>query len=353
MLGKIVLEEAYERAGREEFSRQLTKEYMAPAGRELYMRRIHDIKGERLRLSDAHGIGYTILSQTVPGIQGITDPIEAAKEATLTNNWLANEIKGHRDRLGAFASLSMHDPTQAGQELRRCVLELGFHGALLNDFQHAGPDGATYLFYDQPHYDAFWKVVEELDVPIYIHPTAPSDVVREKLYAERPYLIGPPLSFANGVSLHTLGLITNGVFDRFPNAKLIIGHLGEHIPFDFWRINHWFEDVKKPLAKEAGRVMCQKTIYDYFKKNIWVTTAGHFSTSTLKYVVNEIGADRVLFSVDYPYETIERGCGWWDNDSKAIQQAVGGSDNYCRIGRENAKALFKLGSFHDCDEPVV
>jgi 2,3-dihydroxybenzoate decarboxylase len=92
------------------------------------------------------------------------------------------------------------------------------------------------LFYDQPNYDAFWKVVCELDVPIYIHPAAPMGQYYQQQYAQRKYLVGPPLSFANGVSLHLLGLITNGVFDRFPKLNIIIGHLGEHIPFDFWRI---------------------------------------------------------------------------------------------------------------------
>jgi 2,3-dihydroxybenzoate decarboxylase len=326
MLGKVVLEEAYERAGMEEKSKREAALYIAPPDRERYMRQIHDLNNERLRISNAHGIGYTIVSLTVPGIQGISDKEEAEKTATLTNNWAANEIKNNRDRLGAFACLSMHDPVQAGQELRRCVNEFGFHGALLCDFQHAGHGGETYLFYDQPQYDDFWKVFTEPDVPVYIHPAAPADVILEKLFAQRQNLIGPPLSFANGVNLHTLGLISNGVFDRFPTLKVIIGHFSEHIPFDFWRINHWFEDVKKPIAKDENRVMCQKTIYDYFKQNIWLTTSGHFSTATLKYVVNEIGADRVLFSVDYPYETIENGCGWWDNDAKSIQKAVGGVD---------------------------
>lgn len=352
MLGKIVLEEAYERPGMEEESKYQASMQIAPAERERYLRRIQDINDERLKLSNAHGIGYTVLSLTVPGMQGISDKAEAERAATRTNDWVAGEIKDHRDRLGAFACLSMHDPVQAGQELRRCVQELGFHGALLCDFQHAGPNGETYLFYDQPQYDAFWKVVTELDVPIYLHPSAPSDVIFDKLYSQRHYLIGPPLSFANSVSLHTLGLISNGVFDRFPTLKLVIGHDGEHIPFDFWRINHWFEDVKKPIAKEEGGVMCKKTIYDYFKQNIWITTSGHFSTATLKYVVNEIGADRVLFSVDYPYEQIENGCGWWDGDAKAIQDAVGGVDAYRRIGRDNAKKLLKLGSFHDSEAPV-
>lgn len=354
MLGKIALEEAYELAGREAKSRREAHLYISPPDRERYMRQISDINDERVRLADAHGIGYTIVSLTVPGIQGIHDPKEAERSATETNDWVYGKIKGRPDKLGAFAALSMHDPVQAGNELRRCVRTLGFHGALVNDFQHAGPDGETFKYYDQPEYDAFWRVVVELDVPVYIHPAAPSGVVYEKLYAQRKFLIGPPLSFANAVNLHLMGLITNGVFDRFPKLKIIVGHLGEHLPFDFWRINHWLEDVEKPLAREQGVTnMCKKTVYDYFKQNIWLTTSGHFSTPTLKYVVNELGADRILFSVDYPYETIENCTAWWDGKADEVKEAVGGVENYRKIGRDNAKALLKLGKFSNSDAPVV
>ncbi|POS81526.1 2,3-dihydroxybenzoate decarboxylase [Diaporthe helianthi] len=353
MRGKIALEEAYEMAGMEAKSQREAALYIAKDYRTRYMRQISDINNERVQLADDHGIGYTIVSLTVPGIQGISDKAEAERRATEVNNWVAEQIKSKPDKLGAFACLSMHDPVQAGKELTRCVKELGFHGALLCDFQHAGKNGEEYLFYDQPQYDAFWKVLTELDVPLYIHPAAPADVVFDKLYAQRKSLIGPPLSFANAVSLHLMGLIVNGVFDRHPKAKVIVGHLGEHIPFDFWRINHWLEDVNRPIAEEEGNDRCcKKTIYDYFKQNIWVTTSGHFSSHTLKYVVDEIGADCVLFSVDYPYETIENCSAWWDGKAEEVKAAVGGVENYKKIGRENAKALLKLDNFYDSEAPV-
>lgn len=160
------------------------------------------------------------------------------------------------------------------------------------------------------------------------------------------------MSFANAVSLHLLGIMTNGVFDRFPKLKIIVGHLGEHIPFDFWRINHWLEDVEKPLAAKARDVMCKKTIYDYFNANIWVTTSGHFSTPTLKYVADYLGPERSLISVDCPYETIENGCGWWDGNADEIKKALGGAEAYAKVGRENAKRLLKLGKFHDSEVKV-
>ncbi|KAK7733554.1 hypothetical protein SLS57_000569 [Botryosphaeria dothidea] len=353
MLGKIALEEAYEMTGMEAKSMREAKLYIHPNDRDRYMRQISDINDERVRLADAHGIGYTIVSLTVPGIQGIAGKAEAERRATEVNNWVAEKVKAHPKKLGAFACLSMHDPVQAGQELRRCVTELGFHGALVCNWQHSGPNGETYLFYDAPEYDAFWKVCQELDVPLYIHPAAPADVIYEKLYAQRKFLVGPPLSFANAVSLHLMGMITNGVFDRNPNLKIIVGHLGEHLPFDFWRINHWLEDVERPLAIEQGYDrFAKQTIYDYFKKNIWVTTSGHFSTHTLEYVVREIGAERILFSVDYPYETIENCSAWWDGKAKEVIEACGGIENYEKIGRGNAQKLLHLTDYHDANAPV-
>jgi 2,3-dihydroxybenzoate decarboxylase len=121
----------------------------------------------------------------------------------------------------------MHDAKQAATELTRAVKELGFLGAILNDFQTVeqpgGPD--TMKLYDQPEYDVFWSVVQELDVPIYIHPRMPDATIEKLLYAERPGVIGSPWSFATGVSLHTLGLCCNGVFDRFPRVQVYISFL--------------------------------------------------------------------------------------------------------------------------------
>jgi 2,3-dihydroxybenzoate decarboxylase len=349
MLGKVSFEEAFELPEKADVSREQAALYIAPNDLERYLRQVKSLTDERIEVSDKHGIGYTIVSLTVPGIQGITDKEAAEKAASHYNDYVYSHIKDHRNKLGAFAALSMHDPKQAGEELRRAVTKLGCHGALLNDVQHAGADGETYLFYDDPAYDAFWAVAQELDVPIYIHPAAPVGQRYETFYRDRKYLVGPPLSFANGVSLHLLGIMTNGVFDRFPKLKIIVGHLGEHIPFDFWRINHWLEDVERPLAAKAGDVFCEKDIYHYFKNNIYLTTSGHFSTPTLQYVASYLGPDRLLFSVDYPYETIENGCGWWDGDAKNIQKALGGEKAYYDVGRENAKKLFKLGSYYQCD----
>lgn len=237
----------------------------------------------------------------------------------------------------------MHDPKQAADELRRCVQKYGFKGALVNDTQRAGHDGEDMVFYDSPEWDVFWKTCTDLDVPLYLHPRNPTGVIFEKLWKDRAWLIGPPLSFAQGVSLHILGMVVNGIFDRHPNLQLIIGHLGEHIPFDMWRINHWFEDRKKPLGLSAT---CKKMIRQYFDENIWITTSGHFSTTMLNFCLAELSADRILFSIDYPFETFEDGCEWFDNTELSVRDRL-------KIGRENVKKLFRLELFKDSESVVL
>ncbi|RDH30585.1 hypothetical protein BDQ94DRAFT_181216 [Aspergillus welwitschiae] len=352
MRGKIALEEAFEVKGMDEEIDAQAALYIAPKDVERYKRQIVSITDERLQLSDQNGIGYSILSLTVPGVQGITDKDKAEKRARDVNNYIHDQIKGHRDRLGAFAALSMHDPRQAGHELRRCVKELGFHGALLNDIQHTGEgDDDQPLFYDQPDYDEFWRVAVELDVPVYLHPAAPlrDTLIYKQSYKDRKYLVGPPQSYCNGVALHLMGIIVNGVFDRFPNLKVIVGHMGERIPFDFWRMDHWVKGVTRPLAEKNGDTVCQKEPLYYFKRNIYITTSGHFSTQNLRYLYEWLGDERMMFSVDFPYERMEHGCQWYDDDAEKIKEALGGRDGYLRVGRDNARRLFKLTKFKDCD----
>ncbi|KAL1410678.1 hypothetical protein Q8F55_004697 [Vanrija albida] len=349
MRGKVSLEEAFELPRLSAQTKQKAELYIAPANRERYFEEILNPCGNRLPLSNKHGIGYTIYSVYSPGPQGYTDRAECEAYASEVNDFIAKEIKPHADRMGAFAALSMHDPQQAADELRRCVKEYGFLGALVNDAQHAGPEGETYIFYDQPEWDVFWATCVELDVPFYLHPEPPVGSYLKQQYEGRKYLIGPPVSFANGVSLHVLGMIVNGVFDRFPKLKVILGHLGEHIPGDFWRINHWFNHCSRPLAQSRGDVFAKEQLLHYFKNNIWLTTSGNFSTATLGFCAQHVGADRILFSVDSPYEKIEEGCEWYDNDKDAIVKAVGGEQAYIDIGRDNAKRLFKLGKFYDSE----
>lgn len=124
----------------------------------------------------------------------------------------------------------MHDPQQAANELTRCMtMKQGFVGVLLNDFQSSGPDGNTMLFYDQPEYDVFWKAANDLKAPVYLHPRIASQLIHEQMWKGRPWLNFSALGYADRLNMHILGIITNGVLDRFPDVKLLFGHMGEHM----------------------------------------------------------------------------------------------------------------------------
>jgi 2,3-dihydroxybenzoate decarboxylase len=325
----IALEEAFNIPSLAEQSAYQARLFVADGNGQAHADRLVDIHGERLAKMDKHGVAHTILSLTAPGIQDFDEPKAAAAAAREVNDWVHQQVQKNPKRFSAFASLSMHNPKDASDELRRCVKELGFVGALVNDNQRLPNDEAAW--YDLPEWDDFWSTVTELDVPFYLHPIAPKGEIHRRIYKDRAALIGPVLSFANNVSAHLLGMIVNGVFDRHPKLKIIVGHLGEHIPFDLWRINHWLEDVHKP----RGAVSMKKTIRDYFNENIWVTTSGHFSTLTLKYVQDEIGVDRILFSIDYPYEKFEDACDWF----KTLDGKFSAED-LAKISHENSQKLF-------------
>lgn len=340
MRGKITLEDHFNLPKFGEEARQWMGLFAVDADKQI--REVTDLDHIRLKYADEYDVGYHILSFIAPGIQGISDPKKALATAKEVNDRVYGQIKDKPDRYGSFATLSMHTSEDAAAELTRCVKEYGFKGTMVNDFQIT-EDGETFIFYDQPEWDVFWKTCCELDVSFYLHPRQPAGVTHEKLYAQRKWLIGPPLSFANGVSLQLLGMVVNGVFDRFPALQVIIGHLGEHIPFDLRRISHWFEDVNKPLGLNATM---KKTIGDYFRENIWITTSGNFSTPVLEFVIGQVGADRIMFSTDYPFESYKDACTWFDavELSPTVKEA---------IGKGNARKLFKLEGCKDLDESVT
>ncbi|GJE95646.1 amidohydrolase 2 [Phanerochaete sordida] len=268
-----------------------------------------DVHDQRLAHMDATGIDFMVLSCASPCVQGITDPTNASTTAISLNDELARQISNNTQRFGAFAALAMHDPAVAAAELRRTVTQLGFLGALINDYQQAGDaSNETFIFYDQPEFDVFWETVVDLDVPVYLHPRVNPPPVSTLLFDHAKFLIGPAQEFASTLSTHILGLCTNGVFDRFPNLTIISGHLGERIPSDLVRIDD-------QLARQvvAGMPM-QKNVTFYFQNNILETTSGNFATDLVKFHASQIGLARILYSVDYPYVTMEEGAAWLDDE---------------------------------------
>ncbi|KAJ7067501.1 2,3-dihydroxybenzoate decarboxylase [Mycena amicta] len=328
MKGKIIIEEAFNlpRLAEEE-----AVKYASATAAVLLGKALADIDGRVAQMDEA-GVEMQILSLTAPGCQGETDPAAAHAMAVESNNYIAEKVKANPGRFAAFAAVSMHDPKQAAEELSRAVIELGCVGIMLNDFQSSGPDGNTMLFYDDPSYDVFWAAVEELSVPVYIHPRLPSPLIYAQLYAKRRWLVASAWGFANQLSIHILGIATSGVFDRFPGVQLVFGHLGEHIPFDLWRLDHKLDRERFPEM----RMVKNKTIRDYFATNMHITTSGAFSTRSLLSAISELSASRIIFSIDYPYEDgLMEGSTWFDNVPIS-------NPDLLAIGRENAIRLFKL-----------
>jgi gamma-resorcylate decarboxylase len=291
-------------------------------------RRLLDFQDQRLRLMDASGVETMVVSLNAPAIQAIPDAREAAEAACRANDVLAAEVAKRPDRFVGIAALAMQDPELAIRELERCVTQLRFKGALVNGFsQAAAPDTAVY--YDLPQYRPFWSAVERLGMPFYLHPRNPLPGAIPG-YEGHPWLIGPTWGFAAETAVHALRLIGSGLFDAHPRLQIILGHLGEGLPYYLWRIDNRNNWMKAP-HKYAAR----KRVADYVRANFHLTTSGHYSTPALMNAIAELGVDRVMFSVDYPFEDISDAASWFDN-------APLSEEDRRKIGRTNALRLFGL-----------
>ena len=228
MLGKIALEECWTIP--EELENNNPSKFVPSGTGDRLTSELMDIHGHRLRQMDENGVDFMILSFSAAGCQGISDRARSEAQATLANDRLEQEVMKNPKRFAAFAALSMHDPQQAAEELTRCMTKKhGFVGALLNDFQSSGPDGNTMLFYDLPQYDVFWKAANDLNAPVYLHPRLPTPLIHDQMWKDRPWLNFSALGYADRLNMHILGIITSGVLDRFPNVKILMGHMGEHM----------------------------------------------------------------------------------------------------------------------------
>ena len=279
---------------------------------------------------DHCGIERMILSLTQPGIQGIPDRAIAVDTAKRMNDDLADIVTAHPNRFAGFAAVALQDVRAAGDELERAVSQLGFKGALINGYSNIGDmDTAQYLD-EQPVWD-FWARVEALGVPVYLHPRSPL-LSQRRVYEGYPVLADSPWGFGAETAVHTLRLIMSGLFDRFPRLRIILGHLGEGLPFLLPRVEHRLRHMS---AEVRGRQL--RPVTSYLRENFYLTTAGHFRTQALVDTLLEIGPDRLLFSVDYPYETAQEQTDWFDS------LPISESDR-SKIGRLNALEL--LGPTH-------
>lgn len=292
-----------------------------------FARHILDLQNERLEGMDRNGIDLAILSLNAPGVQGILDLPRAVQLARKANDHMGEAVARHPNRYAALAALPMQDPDAAAAELTRCVRTLGFKGTMI--YGYAQKDVAdSAIYYDTPEYRSFWATVAQLDVPAYLHPRIqiPS---RAPIYQGHPWLMSAPWGFGVDTSIHALRLCGSGIFDENPNLKIVLGHLGELIPFGLGRL-----EARMRFSPRGYRG--KRPLGEYFRKHFHITTSGNFNDPAFRCTLEVMGRDRVYFSTDYPYETMEDAAGWFDSTT------VIDEDARLLIGRANAIRLFKL-----------
>jgi predicted TIM-barrel fold metal-dependent hydrolase len=287
---------------------------------------LKDMGRGRIAEMDRGEVELCILSHVSPSIQAIPGASEAIALSRRTNDYLAEHIAKNPKRLKGFAALPLQDPQAAAQELTRCVRELGFCGALVNGFSQIGSADSA-VFYDLPQYRPFWATVEQLDVPFYLHPRAPLET-RQQAYEGHPWFVGAAWGFAVETSIHALRLMGSGLFDEYPKLRVILGHLGEGLPFGIWRVDH-------RISRATAAPKTKWPMSHYLRENFYITTSGNFRTQVLTDVILEVGADRILYSVDYPFEDVGEAKDWFD------QAAISEADRV-KIASGNAQRLFRL-----------
>lgn len=281
MLPTITLEEHFiaEVMSSSQSVRSLALHHFSPEVRS----NLSDIGAKRVSDMNESGISLQVVSH-VPALE----PLEICQQA---NHQLAEAVKARPTRLAGFAFLPMADPTAAADELERCIKELGFVGALI-------PNHAAGAYYDDATYEPFWQRAQQLNVPIYLHPTPASAAQRQYFTGNYPDELAQLFStqvwgWHADVAVHLLRLYASGLFDKFPKLKIVIGHMGEMLPFMVERIQ------ARLTGNWGSKTRGFTTVWD---ENVWVTTSGMFYMGPFACLIRTVKKDRILYSVDYPLE---------------------------------------------------
>ena len=318
-LGKVALEEHFMVP---EFVPYFAETYpnISPELPSLALVALQDLGDQRITTMDQNGVDYSVLSLSGPGVQIEKDTAVAVMRAKWVNDFLAKEIQKRPTRYGGLAHLAMQNPAEAANELERCIRDLGFQGAMIN-----GQTNGEYLYLDK--LSVFWERAAALEAPIYIHPGNPVD--HPAMYAGHPELWGPVCSWAFETATHGLRLVFAGVFERYPNARVILGHMGETLPLNLWRF-----DSRWPVSHRGSMTLAEQPSF-YIKRNIAITTSGVCSDVSLRCALDAMGAENVMFSIDYPFERTPVAAAFIENAriTETERQQVASS---------NAKRILKI-----------
>jgi predicted TIM-barrel fold metal-dependent hydrolase len=265
--------------------------------------RLADIAASRLEEMDAAGVDVQVVSLASPGCEQFP-PIEGARLAQASNDELAEAIADHPDRFVGFAALAPADPIVAADELERCVTQLGFKGAKINS--HIGD---TYL--DDERYLPLWERAAGLGVPINLHPIVPHASMVSPYTGYGWALVGPGLGYGAETAVHAMRLVFSGLFDRFPEQQIILGHMGEGLYFWLYRLDF---DFKKSWLDAGKRTRSLERLpSDYLRENFYVTISGNFLATAFLATFNEVGSDRVMYASDHPFESMREGAEFLDS----------------------------------------
>src|SRR6185437_10661300 len=284
-------------------------------------KRLQDITDLRLKEMDEAGVDIQVLSHGAPGTQKMqAEP--AVRLSRQANDRLAEIVKANPKRFAALGILPTPDPKAAADELERTVTKLGFKGAMIHGLTNG-------RFIDDKQ---FWPIFERaaaLDVPIYLHPSFPHPAVTEVYYkdylAQFPELVGPALGFTVEAATQGVRMVLSGLFDAHPKLQVILGHLGEGIPFLLGRID---ETLSRP-GNRGG------SFRDAFCAHFYLTTSGNFSTNALVCSMMEMGVDRIMFSVDWPFASNTMGTNW-------LETTPISTEDKAKIFGGNARRLLRL-----------
>jgi len=292
-------------------------------GGDLLIDRLSEIGDKRVAEMDAAGIDLQVLSLNAPGVEQL-EPDDAIACARDANDRLAGAVQRHPTRLAGFASLPISAPEAAAAELERCIRTLGFKGANIN-----GHSQGRYL--DNPFFTPVLERAEALGVPIYLHPTVPPKAVADILYGGFSDAVSA--IFASGgwgwhieTAVHVLRMVLGGVFDRHPRLQVVIGHLGEGIPFMLPRLN-------KNLPTRVTKL--ERSVAEYLRQNVNYTFGGFNFMPTFLNLLLEVGVERIMFSVDYPF------CSMQESRNFLSCLPVSEADRE-RISHGNAERLLRV-----------
>lgn len=285
---------------------------------------LQDLDELRLSHMDEYGIDRQLLLLTAPGVQ-VVRPSEGTALAREANDIAAHACRRHPDRFSACAAFDPRDVAGSVKEIERAMGELGLAGAVLNShFQ------GHYI--DETEYFPILEALEAMDAALYIHPTAPYNAPH---YEKRGFF-GALGGFPHDVWLHTMGLIFSGAFDRFPKLRLVIGHMGECMPLQLYRFD-WMQGNAdgRPHLRGGKQVKLQHPVSHYFRNNIWITTSGVAWEPAIKFCMDVLGPERVLYAMDYPYQQSSDEVAAYDRmDLSAEHKAM--------LMQSNAERVFRL-----------